>query len=332
MLQRVKFLNWTKPQNYKPVHECVVCALYPLLNIGRICCVTPITVTCRHRSGWAPSFRRTEFGAQVASILIYTLAAVVACYIYLTVTNEGLVRFIYLSNALQCGGGLDALFFGNWHLEIRILELNGLSKIIENRHRYGVSKLLTITVTKKLQKYSNQLIAAYIIIFFIDVTYEVYRASSSIFNAISLLNVISSILSVTSILVICMQAWVKMVCQRLLTKMQNVTIRRILEKDGKTESGRHHPKLEEGLKGIIRLQIALVRNFKEYNKFWNPSMLIMISLACALMIINFYILCTALVSQTYNFFYTMLEIRTYCVVLGTLVFVVQQQRLNDVVS
>lgn len=84
---------------------------------------------------------------------------------------------------------------------------------------------------------------------------------------------------------------------------------------------------------MIRLQVALVRNYKQCSRFWSPSMIICMILTNGNLIIAFYVMVTCLARPSAGYeFDVELQSRTYVLIVALIVVHATQQRLQYVVS
>lgn len=256
------------------------------------------------------------------------MVAAVFCYIWFVITTSGVERLKALSELCSCLSACSALLFATKNVNMLLLELNGLSRIVGDRSVYGLIRLLNDASVKKVKFYGIMIVAVNASLYAYIVTTRGIIGFQSNFHHI--LNMIGLVSGGVLISTIYHQTWIKMFFMIELFRNSYLEMKKVLCSRIEYSAGFN---LEVHIQKMIRLQVALVRNYKECSRFWSPSMAICLIITNGNLIIAFYVMVTCLARPTAGYdFDVQMQTRTYILILALIVVHATQQRLHYVVS
>lgn len=321
-------MNKQSPSKSEP-SECVACAISPMILPGWIFGIMPIKAICHHGAGGGAtrncSFKMCVTQKYTEKVWLLAMVASILLYIWFAFTTSGFERLKVLSELITCLTVTNVLLFATTNTHTFLLELNGLSSIVSDGKAYGLSQLLDNSSIKKIRSYG---IIITIITFLFYTTVVTTRAVIGFqSNFHSILNIFGVLSGGVFVFTLFNQTWIKMFLMMELFRNCYAETKEVLSR--RTQGSN----LQHDVQKVIRLQVALVRNYKECSRFWSPSMLICLTLTNGNLIIAFYVMVTCLANPASGYdFDTQLQVRTYVLIVGLIVMHATQQRLEFVVS
>lgn len=251
--------------------QCIVCALSPVLFPGRLLGITPIIATCPHQDNTSTSqtFKKDNAQKYLGAIWVLAMTATLLGYTWMAFNTPGVVQFKLMSemfNSLNSGTVIICAFK---HVDMLLLELNGLSSIVE------VNQLLTEDAVKYVRILSMFTMVNCYAIFAVPLASLLgNRFELDFHNVLYLTGVFAGGMCCSTIY---SQSWAKMFLMRELHKESFARIQTALSEF----AGRHIEK-------TLRLHMAIVRNYKECNRYWSPGIVCSTAFACVVLIAGFY--------------------------------------------
>lgn len=271
-------------------NSCIVCALNPIIFPGRLLGCLPVIAICPHIEETATSqiFRKDNSQTYLGVLWILATAASSIGYIWLVTQTRNIALFKRLSEMLNCINNTSVIFFSLKHVDILLNELNGLCCILNNRRCYNLDKLISSSTVTFLRAFSMVAIGGCYSVYLTLFGYVAYDGfEGKIANVFYASGVTTGGLCAT---ITYNQLWVKMFLMRDVHKTSFAEIKKFLRNSLLLERGR----LEDDIVKVIRLHMAIVRNYKECNRFWSPAMVYSQILAIGILILGFYDIVTNL--------------------------------------
>lgn len=290
---------------HKNPSDCLACTFRAIFFMGSICGSSIITGNCSHSKN--PSSVQKFSKSTKSQILscIFNLTIILSTFYYLYglfvyKSNEWEVLFkvsIILENVDWLSFSLQGLVNYNK----KLIELNGLTFLIQNKKYYGCRTFLTSELSEELirKSYISIIISALIQIFvlihtFVNLANESLLkflfivVAASLYNYSRLISVSQSILANVLYKRLFQECFkeIKAVLTKHILKMQ---IRNFVVKEIAIVLPKDTP-LEEKLKRLKSLYTSLSFNYKQFNLFNLPSLLIGWLILIMTQISNFFLL------------------------------------------
>lgn len=297
-------------------NRCLACTLNPVLAPGRVGGFMPIISTCNSRDRPA-SFRKSEQLQTFGFFWLLVMLAISVCYIWIIWETSGFLQLQSISEALNCWNATTVLVFGFINSEALILELNGLSAIIKER-----KSLLTRCTEKFIRRLSFFVISSQYAVLFVSL----YKMAGDFKTTTKgVLSIMSLVAGGTCLSIIYTQSCMKIfLIKKLIStfhgQMKETLLRRNADVKGDVQK-------------FVRMQCALVRNYRESARFWSPGLATCILLTAGNLIFGFYIMVGAVSDSVARASYNIeLEMRIYYLIAGVVVYCFAQQLLEESVS
>lgn len=292
----------------------------------------PIATLCPHlqNTEMSSSFHKSSTRVIVGIIWILTMATTTLFHIWLISTSTGFEKVKFLCEALNSFNATIVLFFSFRDVDLLVLELNGLSSIVSSH------KVLAASSMKHLRRISYVLLFCMCTLFVVLIANKVtgeYEMDTG--NTINFISVVGAGLSLITVFGM---TWIKMLVMIEMFETLNRGIKHKLLTHMKRDASlllfkATRTVLESEVKKTAILQMALVRNYKECNRFWSPAMLIAQMLSVANLVIASYIMVISFtmpsVDKTFIF---QMQVRTHSYWVGIVLGYSTQQRLGNAVS
>lgn len=298
-------------------HICIACTLEPTLRLGRIFGYMPIIAECENEEK-APSFRKSKYLQYFGLTWMLMMISQAMHSFWIISQHEGLNSAETLSDILGSWNCAFVFFFGFIRCDLYVMELNGMSAIIEEH-----KALLTKSTKKKIRMFATTTIALHSV-------FLVFMLINAMDNGLmanpgKILDLAAVIAGGTFFASVINQSWIKMLFIQKIITTYNCEM--------KVKLQRQRPTLAWKIEEFTRLQSALVRNYTDCSRFMNPGMLMSIVISVVNLIVSMYMMMSALqepVGQaTSN---AEVLTRTYFLTIALIVFTATQQWLEDVVS
>lgn len=308
--------------------ECVVCALNPILCPGRLLGFVPVISTCPHVEKTATSqiFRKAKAQKYLQVLWMFVMAASSVGYIWLVArTQSGIAQ--RLTEMINCLNNTSVVVFTIRHVDILLIELNGLACIVNNRQLYNLDKLVTNSIIKFVRGFSIIMIT---ICYSVYATLFVYVLNDGFeWNMEKMLYVTGISAGGLCTATAYIQLWSKMFLIMDIHKTSFAQIKKALQKSLLLTPG----ELEDCLEKAIRVQMAMVRNYKECAQFWNPSMVYSQVFGCGILIVGFYVMITTtLQSRSDGSFGIQVQLHTAFLIMAMISIHGSHDWLENVVS
>lgn len=249
------------------------------------------------------------------------------CYAWLISTSSGFERLKALSELATCLTNVAALMSVTKNAKAFLLELNGLCSIVVNYKTYGIPQLFSKPTLKQIRRNYMAIIASNYIVY---LSLTIIKVGSLQFDFHNMLDMIGLIAGGVATSTLFTQTWIKMFLMIQVFHSVSREAKKMLEKRMK------HPEVPEvqgSISKIIRLEVALVRNYKECSNFWCPAMVICQILTIGNLIVAFYVMIRAISQPWAGYSFDVhLQSRTLILIVGLSLLQTTQQRLYHVVS
>ncbi|KAF2900676.1 hypothetical protein ILUMI_05512 [Ignelater luminosus] len=290
--------------------DCVVCLFRPLWILGSISGNSVMSFTCPHidPSIKSPKVSKSDVRLIISSIycLIIIGHAIFSCYELFYLTNDFFKILFLFSEIIFCIGTLNFAMTGTINYKERILELNGITSIIENRRYYGITTFLSSKTTQSFLIKSYLIIGLIVwsglgfAIYFMESAYQITDSIPLMYyytGTVFVYNISQTVSIYQSMLACCMHRVLFKTClnrlRQILTNRLNMKAMSQEQSVGKEISlvaQSEKIALEEELKRLKCLYTSLVYNYRELNRFLYPTILIWCVLWVAMLICGFYML------------------------------------------
>lgn len=292
----------------------------------------PIVAKCSHTRKPVnfPNFRESADLKGFGRIWVFAMLVISYIFMHFALTNHGIEQLKLLSATLNSFNGTNMLLVTFIHTDVLVLELNGLCKIVTTHH------LLTDLSERYVRSISLILIFFTYLLMLIGLFVNIILTEKfGNDNVIDILNIISLFAAGICMTTISSQAWIKMllmieICRTLNRRTKQLLVKRISKATSLILFD--HTKVFEDLGNSARLYMAIVRNYHQVNRYWDPALLFCQILSLANLVIAFYIMVVSLTStyidQMYNF---QLQVRTHILWLALALAYPAQDHLQHVV-
>ncbi|KAF2899422.1 hypothetical protein ILUMI_06753 [Ignelater luminosus] len=319
------------------IHDCIACLLRPLLRMGSVCGISTLSIHCRH------SDNLTSIARFDKSSKLLIISFVLSIPMLLGIIENLREILSFEGNTMRLLGLLVEILFSVgaatcWIFSLskykeKVIELNGLSAIIENRQFYGINTFLS-TGTTKIFLRRIYLMISFIVL--IDFNFILYCLDEEKDIEVHLL-----LLKVVMI-AFCSYAQAAAILQCLLSTCLYVTLyqkcffhiekaldQRIIHQKRqicqKQQIAQVFP-LEVTLQRLIRLYLGLTYNHRQLVVYMNPSFTIWWLVLMSILILCFYFLVIVYIRSEFGD--PLLVSRSYGSVFGIIMYVATIERLN----
>lgn len=260
--------------------NCIFCAYHYLFFFMSISGFANISYSCRHNCN------KTIFKIQSSKTktVLSILCALVVCYRFIYICEETMGkhfdRFYPVTNLTFVFRSFVILILCSLNTNSRIKSIEGLEYILENNKTSNLRQLLT----KRYIGYFRTDCKFYIALCMSVLVYQVYFISQ-IYHLTQQVQIDRSLMSAWCFyidLVIIFLFW-----------MESTTYGEILNKIAKeiklTMNNDQEKNIELKLVQIRRCYLAIIKNFKLFNKSLNPMMSVWLLLSTLMLVFNIYI-------------------------------------------
>lgn len=282
----------------------------------------PVKPTCEHldKNATVASFTVPKLSKYCRLIWLLLMASTSVCYFWLVLRSCGYSQHKTLSKALNCWNNLNVLICGFCHTNDLVVELNGLAEIIRNEES---TQLLTAAAKRWIKAFSVIVLTVMYSFFAVHIVTIVAVSQFGIDEIVILIGVGCGQIGYFTIFI---QLYVRIILVKKIFKTLHAEIKQEL-RWSEDES------LENTVRKLAKIQMGMVRNFRQSSKILSPGMVYGQLLILGNLILAFYIMVRTWTSPPDDYeFNVQLEVRTYIWILYMIAMYVTQQGLEDVVS
>lgn len=325
--------------------DCIACVLYPILKVGCICGPFALTIGCPHskKPNFTARFTRSNLLFVILSVTILPLIASITFTIKNVLETENLNKKILLiTDVLFSMLAIVINVTGLLKNNEKLVELNGLSAIIDNRYYYGFHSLIDQSKTKLFHCQSYLVIS---LLFMGIIDYGTYTILEEINSSILiiLLKVSMLVVNIITESTIFFEYLISVLLHRHLFSKCFDKIRSILNQHLKAsenltystespESPNHQLLLEENLKRLKMFHSSLMENYKQLNSFMQPSILFCFLVGIILLVFNCYTVVLLYGNDKIVGGGLIIQLRSYGAILIYLMFLMVNEYMYNVVS
>lgn len=269
--------------------DCIACVLYPVLKTGCICGPTAIMITCTHskKPTLTATFEVSRVLLAIHFLLIFPLVASISLSIKDSLATEDFnTKIAQTKDILSYIPSVAIIIIGVFKSNEKVIELNGLSSIINNKSYYGFHALIDKKRTKCLLWKSYIMLFLLLLMMIIFFVFTIYQQTKSKVTLTVLQMFVFPVAFLNQTLMF-NQCFTSVLLYRLLfrkccNQLQDV-LSKHLNKSAKIESfinmkqSEENPKqdsLETSLKRLKMFYTSLIENYKQLNSFMQPSLLL----------------------------------------------------------
>lgn len=333
--------------NLKQIHDCIACLSRPLLRLGAVCGISTLSIKCPHTKKNPNPIAKFEISSALtilsAILYIFPLIGIIKSLVQVFSMKDEKMKSLRLTvEALFSIGAAATWILSLIQRKKRMLELNGLSVIIENRQYYGISTFLSTKATKIFLRRIYLMIAFIIVIDLNFLLYSVYENTESEMY-LNILRVIVIVLCSYVQSTAIFHCILETVLYLTLYKKCFYQLKRALKERiifCNQEEG-NDPKrkvvsvspvelpLEITLRRLSRLYLGLTYNYKQFVAYLNPAFTVWWLIVVSILILSFYFLVIVYINSEHDDI--LLTVRSYGSVFGIIVYLTNVERLNVMV-
>lgn len=344
--------------------DCLVCILKPVLLVGAIIGISPITYECPHTNDTLNTckFRRSKY-LLVISVFVFIIVVCMLCFNIYYVANDvspkAKDKRIQLSTLVLFETSTVFIYvFSMMHAKRRVKELNGLVAIIANRDQYCIDTIFDRRRIRDLRTHSYAYLTVTFALLFFPVGHVFYFAIQQEYDLYYiLLRGVSSCTSLFAQMIFIFQYSLKIRVYRHVLKTCYEKIKSVLdEKLTKTvEDQRTWAERSQNVNQILhvdnkvtrssfeitgllqklqQMHCAVVLNVKQWNDFLNPLLLVVIGLSVLMLVMCYYLLVSIWMidDSSHNSVFYLMEFKTLAVIVAMTYLLIVTETLTQPVS
>lgn len=309
------------------VQECIVCAFRPTLFLGRLLGFIPVVAVCPHldKTATCQSFNKDNVQKYLGVAWLFAMLSMSVCYIWMASETEGVVQFKLLSEMFNCVNTTNVLLCTFKHIDVLLLELSGLSCIVSSRRIYHMNVLLTNCSIRFVRTFTI-VTAFFYFSTYLALLISLLNGASELNkrNVVYLAGIIAG--GICAATIYC-QTWAKIFLVREIHKTSFSETKKLLSKPLLLPPGQ----LENCIEGAIRLQMAIVRNYMQSSRYWNPAFVYSLAVSCGILVSGFYMIIeTRLLSLSHS--NSSVQLNTVFITAAMFSLIGTQESLQNVVS